>query len=78
MKYKYQLVLIGENEDLFKSLEIELKKGFDDLKIIRDSLKIIREIDIEEYSGGQPAFVIYAGHKNNFTGKQKTAFGCVA
>lgn len=71
MKYKYQLVLIGENEDLFKSLEIELKKGFDDLKIIRDSLKIIREIDIEEYSGGQPAFVIYAGHKNNFTGKQK-------
>lgn len=71
MKYKYQLVLIGENEDLFKSLEIELKKGFDDLKIISDSLKIIREIDIEEYSGGQPAFVIYAGHKNNFTGKQK-------
>ncbi|WP_322549003.1 toll/interleukin-1 receptor domain-containing protein [Flavobacterium psychraquaticum] len=71
MKYKYQLILIGENEDLFKSLEIELKKGFDDLKIISDSLKIIREIDIEEYSGGQPAFVIYAGHKNNFTGKQK-------
>ena len=71
MKYKYQLVLIGENEDLFKSLEIELKKGFDDLKIISDSLKILREIDIEEYSGGQPAFVIYAGHKNNFTGKQK-------
>jgi hypothetical protein len=71
MKYKYQLVLIGENEDLFKSLELELKKGFDDLKIISDSLKIIREIDIEEYSGGQPAFVVYAGHKNNFTGKQK-------
>lgn len=71
MKYKYQLVLIGENEDFFKSLEIELKKGFDELKIIGDALRIIRESDIEQYSGGQPAFVIYTGHKNNFTARQK-------
>src|SRR5690606_24977506 len=71
MKYKYQLILIGENEAFFKALEIELKKGFDELKIISDILKVMREQDIDnEYSGGQPAFVIYAGHKNNITGRQ--------
>ena len=72
MKYKYQLILIGENEDFFKSLELELRNGFDELKIISDALKIIREQEVErEYSGGQPALVIYAGHKNNFTERQK-------
>lgn len=71
MKYKYQLVLIGENEELFKSLQLQLQKSFDELKIVVDLLKIIREDNIEEYSGGQPAFVIYAGHKNDFTNNQK-------
>lgn len=71
MKYKYQLVLIGENEELFKSLQLQLQKSFDELKIVVDLLKIIRENNIEEYSGGQPAFVIYAGHKNDFTNNQK-------
>lgn len=71
MKYKYQLIFIGENEKFFKALEIELKKGFDELKIISDALKVIREQDVEnEYSGGQPAFVIYAGHKENVTDHQ--------
>jgi len=71
MKYKYQLILLGENEEFFKTLEPELRKGFDELKIISDALKVIREEDIDnEYSGGQPAFVIYAGHKNNMTGRQ--------
>ncbi|RRT86401.1 toll/interleukin-1 receptor domain-containing protein [Empedobacter falsenii] len=71
MKYKYQLILIGENEEFFKALEIELRRGFDELKILSDALKIIREQEVEtEYSGGQPAFVIYAGHKNNITGRQ--------
>lgn len=71
MKYKYQLVLIGENEELYNSLELQLQKSFDELKIVVDLLKIIRESNIEEYSGGQPAFVIYAGHKNDFTNNQK-------
>lgn len=71
MKYKYQLVLIGENEELFKSLQLQLQKSFDELKIVVDLLKIIREDNIEEYSGGQPAFMIYAGHKNDFTNNQK-------
>ncbi len=71
MKYRYQLILIGENDSFFKDLELELMKGFDELKIITDALKIVRENNIHEYSGGQPAFVIYAGHKNNFTVRQK-------
>lgn len=71
MKYKYQLILVGENENFFKALEIELRKGFDELKIISGALNVIRETDIDRYSGGQPAFVIYAGHKSNFTVKQK-------
>lgn len=71
MKYKYQLILLGENEEFFNELEIELRKGFDELKIISGALNIIREADIGQYSGGQPAFVIYSGHKNNFTGRQK-------
>lgn len=71
MKYRYQLVLIGENEELFKSIELELKSAFDELKIITDALKIIRENNIDEYSGSQPAYIVYAGHKNNFTGRQQ-------
>lgn len=71
MKYKYQLVLIGENKELFKSLKLQLQKSFDELKIVVDLLKIIYEDNIEEYSGGQPAFVIYAGHKNDFTNNQR-------
>lgn len=71
MKYKYQLILIGENEDFFKSIELALKKSLDELKIIVDMLKIIRESNIDEYFGGQPAFVIYAGNKGDFTGRQK-------
>lgn len=71
MKYKYQLILLGENEEFFNELEIELRKGFDELKIISGALNIIRETEIGQYSGGQPAFVIYSGHKNNLTGRQK-------
>lgn len=71
MKYKYQLIFIGENKKLFNELTLQLQKSFDELKIVVDLLKIIYEENIEEYSGAQPAFVIYAGHKDNFTAKQK-------
>lgn len=70
MKYKYQLIFLGENEDLFKQLEIELINKFDELKLIQDLLKVITEDNIAEYSGGQPAFVIYSGIKENFTAKK--------
>lgn len=71
MKYRYQLIFLGENEDLFKKLKIELINKFDELKLIQDLLKIITEDSISEYSGGQPAFVIYSGIKENFTPEQK-------
>lgn len=71
MKYRYQLIFLGENEDLFKELKSELINKFDELKLIQDLLKFITEDNITEYSGGQPAFVIYSGKKENFTSIQK-------
>lgn len=65
MKYKYQLVLLGENKDLFKKIETDLKNKFDELKLIHDLLKIITKENISEYTGGQPAYVLYSGHKTN-------------
>lgn len=69
MLYKYQLVLLGENKGLFKEIKLSLQKSFDELKIIIDLLKIITIDNIDEYSGGQPAFVIYSGNKNNLDKK---------
>lgn len=71
MKYKYQLICLGENNKFFNELILDLKQAFDELKIVVDLLKIIYEDNIAEYTGGQPAFVIYAGHKDNFTLNQR-------
>lgn len=65
MKYKYQLILLGENEELFKRLKIALINKFDELKLIQDLLKVISKDNIEEYTGAEPAYVIYSGHKDN-------------
>jgi len=65
MKYKYQLLLLGENEELFNKIKIELTNKFDELKLIQDLLKIITKDNIREYTGAEPAYVIYSGHKNN-------------
>lgn len=65
MKYKYQLILLGENFELFEKLKIELSRKFDELKLIQDLLKIITKDNIAEYSGAEPAYVIYSGHKDN-------------
>lgn len=65
MKYKYQLILLGENLELFEKLKIELYRKFDELKLIQDLLKIITKDNIAEYSGAEPAYVIYSGHKDN-------------
>lgn len=69
MKYRYQLILLGENQELFNSIKIELTKRFDELKLIQDLLKIITKDNIEEYTGAEPAYVIYSGHKNNLDDK---------
>ena len=65
MKYKYQLILLGDNQELFDSIKISLANRFDELKLIGDLLKIITIDNISEYSGNQPTYVIYAGHKKN-------------
>jgi hypothetical protein len=65
MKYKYQLILLGDNEALFNKIIASLATRFDELKLIGDLLKIITMDNITEYSGGQPAYVIYSGNKNN-------------
>ncbi|MFD2918106.1 toll/interleukin-1 receptor domain-containing protein [Terrimonas rubra] len=65
MKYKYQLVLLGENDDLFNKIKKELSNKFDELKLIQDLLKIITKHNISEYTGAEPAYVIYSGHKDH-------------
>lgn len=64
MKYSYQLILLGNNSELFEKIKIDLMRKFDELKLVHDLLKIITKENISEYSGGQPAYVIYSGHKN--------------
>src|SRR5690606_10977306 len=69
MKYKYQLILLGENEDLFNKVKLELLDRFDELKLIQDLLKIITKDSIEDYTGAEPAYVIYSGHKDKLDKK---------
>lgn len=65
MRYKYQLILLGENLEFFEKLKLEIARRFDELKLIQDILKVITIDNISEYSGAEPAYVIYSGHKNN-------------
>ena len=65
MRYKYQLILLGENFEFFDKLKLEISKRFDELKLIQDLLKIITIDNISKYSGAEPAYVIYSGNKDN-------------
>lgn len=65
MRFKYQLILLGENLELFDKLKLEISKRFDELKLIQDLLKILTRENISEYSGAEPAYVIYSGHRDN-------------
>lgn len=64
MRYKYQLLLLGENEDIFSKIKAEVADRFDELKLVQDLLKIITKENIIEYTGAEPAYVIYSGHKD--------------
>lgn len=64
MRYKYQLILLGENEELFNKVKADVANRFDELKLIQDLLKIITKDNIAEYTGAEPAYVIYSGHKD--------------
>ena len=65
MKYRYQLILLGDNFELFESIKLEIAKKFDELKLIQDLLKTITKDNISDYTGAEPAYVIYSGHKDN-------------
>ncbi len=69
MKYKYQLILLGENKNLLDRIKDEVVNRFDELKLIQDMLKIINKENITEYSGAEPAYVVYSGHKVNLEGE---------
>lgn len=71
MKYKYQLIFLGDNQELFNKIKIELMNKFDELKLIRDILKIITIENISEYKGAEPAYVIYSGNKDNLDERTK-------
>ena len=49
MKYKYQLIILGENEELLQKIRADLFNKFDELKLIHDLLKIINKDNIDEY-----------------------------
>lgn len=65
MKYKYQLIFLGENADLFEKIKVELAGKVDDLKLIQGLVKILTKDTIHDYTGAEPAYVIYSGHKGN-------------
>jgi len=63
MKYKYQLILLGTLGDLSKRLLVLFDKKIKDLKLQKDAFNIITEKNFfEDYTGNQPAFVIYFGN----------------
>lgn len=57
MKYKYQLILLGENLELFEKLKLELSRKFYELNLVQDLLKIITKDNIVEYTGAEPTYV---------------------
>jgi hypothetical protein len=69
MRYKYQLILLGENEELFSKIKAEVLDRFDELKLLQDLLKIIKKENIIEYTGAEPTYVIYSGHKDKLDNK---------
>ncbi|HFK5595162.1 TPA: toll/interleukin-1 receptor domain-containing protein [Elizabethkingia anophelis] len=65
MDHKYQLIFLGENIELFDKIKNKLTERFGELKLIQDLLRVITKVNIEQYTGNAPAYVIYSGHKDN-------------
>ena len=61
MEYKYQIILLGSlfknNQDIIDLLFEEIVE----LRLQKDFYKIIYKDNFDEYSGNQPAFVLYFG-----------------
>ncbi|QDO94436.1 toll/interleukin-1 receptor domain-containing protein [Formosa sediminum] len=65
MKYKYQLIVLGNLGSLSNKVIDLFYKKIEELKLERDYFKIINHGNFNtEYSGNQPAFAIYFGDEN--------------
>lgn len=65
MKYKYQLILLGnlgENSNDIKDLFFE---KVTELRLLKDAFLVITQVNfIQDYKGNQPAFCLYFGSPN--------------
>lgn len=62
MKYRYQLIFLGDNDSVKKSISDDIQKKLKDLGLVSDTIKIIDANNFgSEYLGNQPAFGIYFG-----------------
>ncbi len=67
MDYKYQLILLGTLDTTAEKIINGFYATVDELKLLKNSFKIIKAENVQtEYSGNQPAFVIYLGDRNGF------------
>lgn len=63
MRFKYQVVLLGTLTSDAESIIELLFQQIDELKLHKDSYKIIRRSEIDdEYTGNQPTYVLYFGN----------------
>lgn len=64
MKYKYQLIILGSNNDVIDDILNKVKVKIKELGLPESILKIIEANDVEkEYEGNQPAFALYFGNQ---------------
>jgi len=65
MKYKYQLIVLGNLGSLSGKVIDLFYKKIEELKLQRDSFVVIDQTNFHsEYKGNQPAFAIYFGDKD--------------
>src|SRR5690606_37745240 len=65
MKYKYQLILLGTDNDAIVDILDKVKVKIKELGLPESILKIIQANDVEkEYKGNQPAFALYFGNQD--------------
>jgi hypothetical protein len=61
MEFKYQIIFLGSVDERVDQLTDLLFAQIRELKLLEEAYKIILEGDFNEYSGNQPAYVVYFG-----------------
>jgi hypothetical protein len=64
MEFKYQIIFLGSVDERVEQLTKLLFAQIRDLRLMEEAYKIILENNFKEYSGNQPAYVIYFGDEN--------------